>query len=138
MNGLVKQPVEYLVGTLRLLGLTTAAFSEGSLVYLLAALGQQLFVPLNVGGWGQNQYWLSTSASNNQLSLAWSVAQYADLTEVLDLNGKPGAQVNVVKEMLAIDAWSDRTYRALWKTADKGSAQELLVMALVSPEYLLN
>jgi len=138
MNGLVKQPVEYLVGTLRLLGLTTAAFSEGSLVYLLAALGQQLFVPLNVGGWGQNQYWLSTSARNNQLSLAWSVAQYADLTEVLDLNGKPGAQVNVVKEMLAIDAWSDRTYRALWKTADKGSAQELLVMALVSPEYLLN
>ena len=138
MNGLVKQPVEYLVGTLRLLGLRTAAFSEGTLVYLLAALGQQLFVPLNVGGWGQNQYWLSTSASNNQLSLAWNVAQYADLTEVLDLNGNPGAQVDAVKKLLAIDAWSDRTYRALWKTADKGSAQELLVMALVSPEYLLN
>ncbi len=138
MNGLVKQPVEYLVGTLRLLGLRTAAFSEGSLVYLLAALGQQLFVPMNVGGWGQNQYWLSTSSSNNQLSLAWSVAQYADLTEVLVLNGNPGAQVDTVKKMLAIDAWSDRTYRALWKTADKGSAQELLVMALVSPEYLLN
>ncbi|MGA2804446.1 MAG: DUF1800 domain-containing protein [Acidimicrobiales bacterium] len=138
MNGLVKQPVEYLVGTLRLLGLRTAAFSEGTLVYLLAALGQQLFVPMNVGGWGQNQYWLSTAASNNQLSLAWNVAQYADLTEILDLNGNPGAQVDAVKKLLAIDAWSDRTYRALWKTADKGSAQELLVMALVSPEYLLN
>jgi len=138
LHGLVKQPVEYLVGTLRLLGLRTAAFSEGTLVYLLAALGQQLFVPLNVGGWGQNQYWLSTSASNSQLSLAWNVAQYADLTEILDLNGNPGAQVDAVKKLLAIDAWSDRTYRALWKTADKGSAQELLVMALVSPEYLLN
>ncbi len=138
LNGLVKQPVEYLVGTLRLLGLRTAAFSEGTLVYLLAALGQQLFVPLNVGGWGQNQYWLSTSASNNQLSLAWNVAQYADLTEILDLNGNPAAQVDAVKKLLAIDVWSDRTYRALWKTADNGSAQELLVMALVSPEYLLN
>ena len=138
MRGLVKQPIEYLVGTLRLLGLRTAAFSEGTLVYLLASLGQQPFVPLNVGGWGQNQYWLSTSASNNQLSLAWNVAQYADLTEILDLNGSPGAQVDAVKKLLAIDAWSDRTYRALWKTADKGSAQELLVMALVSPEYLLN
>jgi uncharacterized protein (DUF1800 family) len=138
MNGLVKQPIEYLVGTLRLLGLRTAAFSEGTLVYLLAALGQQLFVPLNVGGWGQNEYWLSTSACNNQLSLAWNVAQYADLTEILDLNGNPGAQVDAVKKLLAVDAWSDRTYRALWKTADKGSAQELLVMALVSPEYLLN
>ncbi len=138
MRGLVKQPIEYLVGTLRLLGLRTAAFSEGTLVYLLASLGQQPFVPLNVGGWGQNQYWLSTSASNNQLSLAWNVAQYADLTEILDLNGSPGAQVGAVKKLLAIDAWSDRTYRALWKTADKGSAQELLVMALVSPEYLIN
>jgi uncharacterized protein (DUF1800 family) len=138
MRGLVKQPIEYLVGTLRLLGLRTAAFSEGTLVYLLASLGQQPFVPLNVGGWGQNQYWLSTSASNNQLSLAWNVAQYADLTEILDLNGSPGAQVDAVKTLLAIDAWSDRTYRTLWKTADKGSAQELLVMALVSPEYLIN
>jgi len=136
--GLVKQPIEYLVGTLRLLGLRTAAFSEGTLVWLLASLGQQPFVPLNVGGWGQNQYWLSTSASNNQLSLAWSVAQYADLTEIVDLNGSPGAQVDAVTRLLAVDAWSNRSYRALWKTADKASAQELLVMALVSPEYLLN
>jgi uncharacterized protein (DUF1800 family) len=136
--GLVKQPIEYLVGTLRLLGLRTAAFSEGTLVWLLASLGQQPFVPLNVGGWGQNQYWLSTSASNNQLSLAWSVAQYADLTEIVDLNGSPGAQVDAVTKLLAVDAWSNRSYRALWKTADKASAQELLVMALVSPEYLLN
>lgn len=137
-TGLVKQPIEYLVGTLRLLGLRTAAFSEGTLVWLLASLGQQPFVPLNVGGWGQNQYWLSTSASNNQLSLAWSVAQYADLTEIVDLNGSPGAQVDAVTKLLAVDAWSNRSYRALWKTADKASAQELLVMALVSPEYLLN
>lgn len=136
--GLVKQPIEYLVGTLRLLGLRTAAFSEGTLVWLLASLGQQPFAPLNVGGWGQNQYWLSTSASNNQLSLAWSVAQYADLTEIVDLNGSPGAQVDAVTKLLAVDAWSNRSYRALWKTADKASAQELLVMALVSPEYLLN
>jgi uncharacterized protein (DUF1800 family) len=137
-TGLVKQPIEYLVGTLRLLGLRTAAFSEGTLVWLLASLGQQPFAPLNVGGWGQNQYWLSTSASNNQLSLAWSVAQYADLTEIVDLNGSPGAQVDAVTKLLAVDAWSNRSYRALWKTADKASAQELLVMALVSPEYLLN
>jgi len=138
VNGLIKQPIEYLVGTLRLLGLTTAAFDQGSLVWLLASLGQQPFVPLNVGGWGQNQYWLSTSASNMQLQLAWSVAQYADLTEVLDLNGSPAAQVAAVARMLAIGAWSNESYRALWKMAQKGSAEELLVLALVSPEYLLN
>ena len=55
---------------------------------------------MNVGGWGQNQYWLSTSASNGQLALAWAVAEYADLTEVEDLNGRPGAQVAAIGKML--------------------------------------
>jgi len=138
MNGLIKQPIEYLVGMLRLLGLNTAAFGEGTIVYLLGNLGQQPFVPFNVGGWGQNQYWLSTSASNCQLGLAWGVAQYADLTQVADLNGNPGAQVAEISKMLAIDSWSNGTYAALWKMADKGTIQELLVMALVSPEFLMN
>jgi uncharacterized protein (DUF1800 family) len=138
INGLVKQPIEYLIGTLRLLGLRTTAFEEGSLVWLLASLGQQPFAPPSVGGWGQNQYWLSTAASNSQLALAWTVSQYADLTEVADLSGSPGAQVDAITRMLALDSWSDESYRALWKIADKGSAQELLVLALVSPEYLLN
>jgi uncharacterized protein (DUF1800 family) len=138
LRGLIKQPIEYLVGTLRLLGLTTQAFEQGSLIYLLANLGQQPFVPFNVGGWGQNQYWLSTSASNCQLALAWGVAQYADLTEVADLSGNLGAQVAAVTKMLAIPAWSNRTYQALWKIAAKGSPQELLVLALVSPEFLMN
>jgi uncharacterized protein (DUF1800 family) len=138
MKGLVKQPIEYLVGTLRLLGLTTAAFSEGTLVWLLASLGQQPFVPLNVGGWGQNQYWLSTAASNAQLSMGWNIAQYADITKIEDLNGNPGAQVAAVRKILGLDAWSNQTYRALWKVAQNGSPEELLVMALVSPEFLLN
>jgi uncharacterized protein (DUF1800 family) len=137
-TGLIKQPIEFLVGTLRLLGLTTQAYPEGDFVYLLANLGQQPFVPFNVGGWGQNQYWLSTSASNSQLALAWSVAQYADLAAVADLNGNPGGQVALITKMLAIDTWSQRSYSALWKLADRASPQELLVLALVSPEYLMN
>jgi uncharacterized protein (DUF1800 family) len=137
-NGLIKQPLEFLVGTLRLLGLNTQAFGEGAFIYQLANLGQQPFVPFNVGGWGQNQYWLSTSASNCQLALAWAVAQYADLAAVADLNGNPGAQVDAITKMLAIDAWSPRTYQALWKIADRESPQNVLVMALVSPEYLMN
>jgi len=138
LNGLIKQPIEFLVGTLRLLGLTMQAFGPGAFIYELANLGQQPFVPFNVGGWGQNQYWLSTSASNGQLALAWAVAQYADLAAVADLNGNPGAQVDAITKMLAIQSWSPRTYQALWKLADKGTPQEVLVLALVSPEYLMN
>ena len=40
--------------------------------------------------------------------------------------------------MLAVEAWSNRSYQALWKMADKGSPQEILVLALVSPEFLMN
>ena len=137
-RGLIKCPIEYLVGTLRLLGLTTQAFEQGSLIYLLANLGQQPFVPFNVGGWGQNQYWLSTSASNCQLALAYGVAEYADLAAVQDLNGNPGAQVAAVTKMLAVEKWSSRSYQALWKIAATGSVQDLLVLALVSPEFLMN
>ena len=82
MKGLIKQPIEYLVGTLRLLGLTTAAFGEGTLVWLLSSLGQQPFVPLNVGGWGQNEYWLSTSPATHRSPLAWASPNTPDLTEV--------------------------------------------------------
>jgi uncharacterized protein (DUF1800 family) len=138
MTGLIKTPIEYLVGMLRLLGLNTAAFGPGTIVYLLGNLGMQPFLPFNVGGWGQNQYWLSTSASNSQLGLAWGVAQYADLTEIADLNGNPGGQVAAMTKMLAIDSWSNGTYAALWKMAAKSSPQELLVMALCSPEFLMN
>ena len=115
-----------------------AGLRPGAFIYELANLGQQPFVPFNVGGWGQNQYWLSTSASNGQLALAWAVAQYADLAAVADLNGNPGAQVDAITKMLAIQSWSPRTYQALWKLADKGTPQEVLVLALVSPEYLMN
>ena len=54
------------------------------------------------------------------------------------MNGNPGAQVDAITKMLAIDGWSNASYRGLWKIADKGGVQALLTLALVSPEYLLN
>jgi uncharacterized protein (DUF1800 family) len=138
MGGLVKQPIEYVVGTLRLLGLRTAAFNEGELVWILQSLGQQPFVPPNVGGWGYNKYWLSTAASSAQLGFAWTVASYADLAAVADLNGNPDAQVNAVQEMLAIESLSAETTAALRQMARTGGPEPLFVLALVSPEYLVN
>ena len=40
-----------------------------------------------VGGWGNNQYWLSTAASLAQLNFAQAVAQVADLSAVDDAAG---------------------------------------------------
>ncbi|MGO9560052.1 MAG: DUF1800 domain-containing protein [Acidimicrobiales bacterium] len=145
IGGLVKQPVEYVVGTLRLLGMNTAATPSGDLFYTLSNFGQLLFAPPSVGGWGFNQYWLSTSNANNFLAFAGNMSAYADLTAIADLSGNPTAQVKKIREILGIETWSSRTYAALMKLgtslkSDSGTwpAQQLMTMALVSPDYLLN
>ena len=89
MNGLVKQPIEYVVGTLRLLGLTHGGLPHAATSSTCCQLGQTLFAPPNVGGWGQNHYWLSTVASNNQLGFAW---HHAPLRRRLCLHRGPQRQ----------------------------------------------
>ncbi|MGH9300674.1 MAG: DUF1800 domain-containing protein, partial [Acidimicrobiales bacterium] len=60
-SGLIKQPVEWVVGAQRALRTTLGIPATEA---TLAALGQVPFAPPNVGGWPQNGYWLSTSASS--------------------------------------------------------------------------
>ena len=145
LDGLIKQPVEFVVGAMRLLGLTTEALPSGNIFWFLQSCGQELFNPLNVGGWGQNQYWLSTSNANTYLGFAGELAGYADLASLADLNGKPADQVHGVREMLGIPSFSDQTYAAMMKLAtglrsDSGTwpSQQLMQLALVSPEFLAN
>lgn len=145
LNGLVKQPIEYVVSALRVLGLNTAALPSGSVLWSLQGLGQTPFAPPSVGGWGQNRYWLTTTASSSYLGLAQMLASYADLTAIEDLNGQPPGQIKAVRQLLAIDSWSKQTYGALASLAaalkeDGGSwpAQQLVTLALVSPEFMLN
>jgi uncharacterized protein (DUF1800 family) len=144
-GGLVKQPIEYVASALRVLGLNTAALPDGSLGWNLGQLGQLPFAPPSVGGWGQNQFWLTTTAASSYLQLAQMLASYADLTTIEDLNGKPSQQVAAVAELLAVDKWSKQTYGSLVTLAsalkqDGGSwpAQELVTLALVSPDFMLN
>jgi uncharacterized protein (DUF1800 family) len=145
MNGLVKQPIEYVVSVLRVLGLDTEVIGEGTLPYYLSQLGQLPFSPPNVGGWGQNEYWLTTTAANSYLQFAQDLASYADLTTIEDRNGHPGGQIDAVQELLAVHAWSKQTYGALLSLATQNKdgsgswpAQQLVTLALVSPEFMLN
>jgi uncharacterized protein (DUF1800 family) len=144
-QGLIKQPIEYVVGTMKLLNLTAAALPSGDLFNFLQSCGQLLFAPPSVGGWGQNEYWLSTSNSNTYLGFANYITQYADLTDVANLNGQPSAQVHQVRQMLGIASLSNQSYAAMMKLAtglksDSGTwpARQLMSLALVSPEFLVN
>ena len=66
-QGLVKQPIEWVAGTMRAFNLHTDSFKKqgeaGYLLNVLNDLGQVPFNPPTVGGWGNNGFWLSSASS---------------------------------------------------------------------------
>ncbi len=146
-TGLVKQPVEYLASAARALGLdakmqrTTPTASTTShktvrhatLAVLGTALGQTVFDPPNVGGWGQNLYWLDTVTARLRFQAALPLAETGDITMVSSV---PASQrVGAVATMLGVDAWGPTSAAALAQVA--GEPVELVALALTSPEYVL-
>ena len=133
-SGLVKQPVEYVIGTLRALRLRTGSFQSGYIMNLLTKLGQQLFNPPTVGGWGFNGFWLSTSSSLTQLDFAQTAVSLADLSRIVDES--PRSRADALAQMLGIESWSKGTSTVLH--AAKDNPAMLVSLGLVAPEYLTN
>jgi uncharacterized protein (DUF1800 family) len=153
-SGLVKQPIEYLVGAARALRLDAAldhadrlatpapptaggapaARPVPSLVTLATAMGQTPFDPPNVGGWPQNQYWLNTGTASARLRAARLLAGRADLSAVADV--APARRAGAVARQLGITAWGQTTAGALSHVA--GDPLGLVTLALNAPEYVLN
>ena len=130
--GLVKQPIEWVVGSARVLGLPAGdqRFAAG-----LRALGQLPFAPPNVGGWPQNAYWLTTASSLARLRLAAGMVNAAGAPVNLLSATAPAARTDAVGQLLSISPWSATTASALAEVASNPKA--LLTLALVSPEYTL-
>jgi uncharacterized protein (DUF1800 family) len=57
---LVKSPIEFVVDVLRRIGRPSTV---AGLPWAVEGMGQVLFNPPNVAGWGQNAYWLSTATA---------------------------------------------------------------------------
>jgi uncharacterized protein (DUF1800 family) len=134
-GGLVKQPVEWVAGIMRGLGLRSARFSStGYLQWVFTNLGQIPFDPPTVGGWGANSFWLSTASSVAQLDFAQNVAQIADLHAIEEAAGPD--RVDLLGGMLGVDSWSAASLAALNRARD--DPQEILTLALVAPEVLAN
>jgi uncharacterized protein (DUF1800 family) len=129
-DGLVKTPIEYVVGTLRALRLRP----EEQHVNLLRRLGQVPFAPPSVGGWPANTAWLTTASSLERYQFARSAAAKADLSEIeaTSRSDRPDA----VARLLGIDGWSATTAKALASVA--GNPRALVTVALVAPEHVLN
>jgi uncharacterized protein (DUF1800 family) len=125
---MVKQPIEWLVGAMRQLGLrptTIPAPSWGAMVGGLENLGQRPFAPPSVGGWPSGGSWLTTSAAASRLVVARAVASLVRVDRVTPEH---------LAYLLCIDGWTNRTYSVLRQVRD---SRTLLTLGLVSPEYLV-
>ncbi|WP_232303537.1 DUF1800 domain-containing protein [Pseudofrankia sp. DC12] len=147
---LVPQPVEYVVGVLRALGLrvapadadgsgaaTDAAAGQGALkqkavLAVLVGLGQVPFDPPSVGGWPSNAAWLTTASAQVRARFAAAAAAAADLSVIAD---EPASgRADAVAQLLSVDGWTTRTRAALAATG--GNPARLVALGLLSPEYL--
>jgi uncharacterized protein (DUF1800 family) len=125
---MVKQPVEWLVGAMRQLGVRPVHAPAETMTQILdglAGLGQRPFAPPSVGGWPSGAAWLTSAAAHVRLSLA------GKLTRLL-VPGRLGPED--VAYRLGIDRWTDRTYAVL---RDVTNPRLLLTLGLASPEYLV-
>ncbi len=132
-SSLVKQPVEWLTGLLRAVGLRPSALEEKVRMQLAAGLrgmGQLPLRPPSVGGWPSGAGWLTTSAGVMRLRVARLVAQHADLGAL-----EGGDRVESVRVLLGVDAWSDRTSMALSGLRDP---RQLVAVAACAPEYVVS
>ncbi|MEV1145837.1 DUF1800 domain-containing protein [Micromonospora sp. NPDC049799] len=137
---LVKQPVEWLVGALRQLGVRPSALPEQRRRQLLAGLNAMDQVPLrppSVGGWPAGNAWLTTSSLQARLRLANLLATLAAPAALARLTAAPPeGRPEALARLLVVDRWSARTRAALAPLA--GEPRRLLTAGLVSPEYTVS
>ena len=156
-HALIKSPTEFVVGTLRTLGVST---NGQGMTLLNRLMGQELFNPPNVAGWPGGPAWISTNTMLTRDNMANSLVTAAkpDSGFYVDpqaLLGSPsGAAVTDVLNGLATitvdgDLSSDEQARLLkYARADPSApfdfsaqalqAKGLLYLLLTTPEYSLN
>jgi len=129
-TGLVKMPVEYVVGIHRALGLTPGV---GVLV-TLDALGQTPFAPPDVSGWTANEGWLSTASALARLQLATAI----DPGDALDpvASAAPDDRAAALARLLGVEGWGNASAAALANVVD--DPRTMLTVGLVAPEHVLN
>ncbi|HEY5109900.1 MAG TPA: DUF1800 domain-containing protein [Acidimicrobiales bacterium] len=135
-TGLVKQPVEWLVGALRSFGVTADQVTshQDFLLETLAGMGQIPCNPPSVGGWAQNEYWLSTSAALARWTCAHALASVVDLAAVADASAS--ARIETLGSVLGVPTWSPTTASVLRQAG--GDPALLTTLAFVSPDYVTN
>ncbi len=132
-NALVKSPVEWFIGACRALRVRPSSLNPGNTQWSLNQMGQLPFNPPNVGGWPYGQAWLSGVALQYRFDLAQSIVPVGDLSP---LSVPKSRMVQACADWLGVPEWSPRTANTLESAT--GSPSELVMAALLSPEYVVS
>lgn len=133
---LAKQPVEYVVGAHRALGVRPSklpAPARTKLLRTLEGLGQTPFAPPSVGGWPAGAAWLTGAAAQVRIAFAQSLVHRADLTDVEHASVKD--RPALLARKLGVPAWGASTSGVL--TAAARDPHRVTAIALTAPEYLV-
>jgi uncharacterized protein (DUF1800 family) len=136
---LVKQPVEWLAGAVRQLGIDPAALTEKQRKQVLAGLrqlGQVLLRPPSVGGWPAGAAWLTTSSAEGRIRTGTALAALAPAAVETLAGAGRSDRLDALAHVLVVDRWTDRTAAAL--ATATGEPRRLLALGLATPEYTVH
>jgi uncharacterized protein (DUF1800 family) len=150
-SGHIKSPAEFLVTSIRTLGLHSIPTS--TLPRMMDAMGQSLFNPPNVGGWPGGSFWISSSTMLSRFNFASLMTgdgpgQNGALINTEAIVAETGAEslpelVDATAGLLGISL-TPNTRNALLQYIGRGSvatpnldakARGLIHLLLASPEY---
>lgn len=128
----VKAPVEWFIGACRALNILPSSLpSQTQVIKYLDAMGQVPLDPPNVGGWPYDEAWLNIS--NAQARIAF--AQYLIRNSKIKIESNYANEMDALADHFGINEISVRTKSVLRSAS---SLQDLLVLLLCSPEYVVN
>jgi uncharacterized protein (DUF1800 family) len=136
---LVKQPVEWMLGAVRQLGVDAAKLNDKQRKQVLAgmrSLGQVLFRPPSVGGWPAGAAWLTTASAQARLKSGQALTVLAPGAVESLAGAAKGDRLDALARMLVVDGWTDRTSAVLSTAANE--PRRLLALGLATPEYTVH
>lgn len=142
-QGLVRSPFEFIVAALRHSGRSAGEIRPQ---WLMPGMGQELFRPPNVDGWGTNTYWLSSASAWAKATLADQIGATAGTAGLLEGSEKRSVAdaVTVALQSFGILQASATTRTAMEQfvrtersSRKWGERSGLVTLAIMSPEFQL-
>lgn len=134
-NSMVKSPLDWFISTCRALSITPSAVSRPSTIRnYLNLMGQHPFYPPNVGGWPDDEAWLSTSAAQYRIDFSSYLIKEGNLSPISSVT--PNNRIEALSNWLGVAEWSSRTSLALRGAIN--DPERMTLLALCSPEYVVS